>query len=120
MSGREAEWEEAGISTGSYDRYEKRLELFEENGVGKKPKEPEPNFGKAVEVYQKLLREHPKYGRLDEAYYRLGKVLIKQGKKQQGTSYMKRLSEKFPRSKYKTRQIWRLRVQLRQEHSWAG
>lgn len=100
----EAEWEEAEYQYEvKYERYEKRLDLFEENGVGKKPKEPEPDFGKAVEVYQKLLREHPKFRRIDEAYYRLGKVLIKEGKKRQGTQYMRRLSDNFPRSKYKTR-----------------
>ena len=98
----EAEWEEAKYQYQVLgERYEKQMEMFDKVG-GKKPVEPKPNYSAAVEVYQKLLREHPNFPRLDQVYFRLGKTLIAEGKKQKGTSYMQRLTKKFPRSKYNT------------------
>ncbi len=98
----EAEWEEAKYQYQVQgDRFDKQMDMFDKVG-GKKPVEPKPNYRSAVEVYQKLLREHPTFGRLDQVYFRLGKTLIAESKKQQGTSYMKRLTEKYPRSKYNT------------------
>ncbi len=100
----EKEWDEAKYRYFlARQAYEKQYEAYLEKGIETaKPKEPVPDYSKALTEYKKLLKEFPNYRRIDEVMFYLGRGLITAGKKKEGASYMLRLTKDFPKSKYKT------------------
>lgn len=62
--------------------------------------EPKPNYGEAQKIYKEILTQYPDYARLDEVIFRLGSGLIEAGKGAQAVSYLTRLVNNYPNSKY--------------------
>jgi len=62
--------------------------------------EPQPNYSDAQTIYKEILEQFPDYKRLDEVIYRLGQGLIEADKGSQAVSYLQRLVEDYPNSKY--------------------
>jgi tetratricopeptide (TPR) repeat protein len=62
--------------------------------------EPDPNYDDAQQIYKEVLKEYPDYARLDEVLYRLGQGLIEAEKGAQAVSYLSRLVNDYPNSKY--------------------
>jgi len=62
--------------------------------------EPKPKYGDAQSIYKKILQQYPDYERLDEVIFRLGQGLMEAGKAGQGVSYLQRLVNNYPDSRY--------------------
>jgi TolA-binding protein len=63
-------------------------------------KEPTADYSDALNVYKQVLQEFPGYERLDEVIFRLGDGLMKAEKKKEGISFLTRLVQNYPQSKY--------------------
>jgi len=62
--------------------------------------EPKPNYSQAQQIYKEILQQYPNYQRQDEVIFRLGQGLMEAGKTGQGVSYLERLVNNYPNSKY--------------------
>ena len=62
--------------------------------------EPKANYADAQKIYLDILQQYPSYERLDEVIYRLGRGLIESGEGQKAVSYLQRLVQNYPNSKY--------------------
>ncbi len=63
-------------------------------------KEPVADYTEALDLYKNVLQEFPSYARLDEVIFRLGDGLMKANKKKEGVSFLNRLVQNYPQSKY--------------------
>lgn len=63
-------------------------------------KEPQSDYTTALDLYKNVLQEFPSYERLDEVIFRLGDGLMKANKKKEGVSFLNRLVQNYPNSKY--------------------
>jgi TolA-binding protein len=79
--------------------YEQRMEEHLA-GKGQRPVEPKPDYTKSMEVYRKLLREHPGYARIDEVIFFLGDGLKLVGRDGDAAPYFQKLVKGHPRSKF--------------------
>ena len=95
----EAWWEETRFEyLVEMARFNKDLDQFAKNILKEKPVQPVENYAKAISFYEKILQQHPTYGRMGEVLYRLGKAAMQQGKalgdkvlSQKGVQYLNRL-----------------------------
>ncbi len=95
----EAWWEETRFEyLVEMARYNKDQDQFEKGILKEKPVQPVENYAKAIGFYEKILQQHPSYGRMAEVLYRLGKAAMQQGKalgdkvlSQKGVQYLNRL-----------------------------
>ncbi len=78
--------------------YDRKVEQFEKGLLKEKPVQPVENYQKSITFYEKILQQHPNYGRMAEVLYRLGKAAMMQGKalgdkvlSQKGVQYLNRL-----------------------------
>jgi len=62
--------------------------------------EPAPDYVEAQVIYKEILQQYPAYERLDEVIYRLGRGLIDAKKGAEAVSYLQRLVQNYPNSKY--------------------
>lgn len=69
-------------------------------GKGEKPEEPKPDYSKAMDLYRKLLRDHPGYSRIDEVIYYLGDGLRLVGKDGDAAPYFQKLVKNHENSKF--------------------
>ncbi len=53
-----------------------------------------------INLYQKVVTEFPKFERIDEVLYYLGKSLIELNREEEATTHFKRLIQEFPNSQY--------------------
>lgn len=99
----EKEWDEAKYRYFLQRKeYDKQYQAYADGTLKRKPDEPKPDYGKALEEYKKLLKEFPNYERIDEVMFYLGRGLITAEQQKQGASYMLRLTKEYPKSKYVT------------------
>lgn len=63
-------------------------------------KEPRADYGEAQEIYKQIAGQFPGYERLDEVFFRLGKGLIEAGKGAQAVTYLQKLVNNYPNSRY--------------------
>lgn len=79
----------------------KCLEAADQGSVDAKGcKEPIQDYGDALGIYKEVLQQFPSYARLDEVIFRLGDGLMKADKKKEGVSFLNRLVQNYPQSKY--------------------
>lgn len=96
----EYEWDSA-----KYYYFQKRFayeQAMEDHlaGKGAKPDEPKPDYGKAMDHYRKILRDHPKYSRIDQVIYFLGDGLRLIGKDGDAAPYFQKLVKGHENSKF--------------------
>lgn len=72
----------------------------EGQGTADSCKEPVPDYAEAQEIYKEILTQYPAYDRLDQVIYRLGDGLIEDGKGAEAVSYLQRLVNNYPNSKF--------------------
>lgn len=80
--------------------YEEALKQVQAGKLAAAPPEPQVSYQKAIQQYQRLITQFPKYRLLDGAYYLLAYCLEKQGEFDQSRDTYSRLIEKFPMSKF--------------------
>lgn len=81
--------------------FNKCLEAVDKGNVAEdKCAEPKADYETAQAIYLQILQQYPSYERLDEVIYRLGRGLIESGKGAQAVSYLQRLVQNYPNSKY--------------------
>ena len=99
----EREWDEAKYRYMlAQQKYDERHDAYLNGTLKKKPEEPTADYSKAIKEYKSLLKEYPNYRRINEVIFYLGRGLIQANFKQQGASYMLRLTKEYPKSKYVT------------------
>lgn len=82
-------------------QFNKCLEAADKGNVeGDKCAEPKADYVEAQKIYQEILQQYPSYNRLDEVIYRLGRGLIESGEGAKAVSYLQRLVQNYPNSKY--------------------
>lgn len=72
----------------------------EDQGTASSCDEPVADYSEPQEIYKEILTEFPAYDRLDEVIFRLGDGLIEADKGAEAVSYLQRLVENYPNSKY--------------------
>ncbi len=100
----EAWWEETKFAyLMERSDFDKKTEQFSKGVLTEKPVEPIENYEQSIGYYEKVLQQFPKYPRLPEILYRLGKACLQQGKargdkvlSQRGSQYLNKLIQDFP------------------------
>jgi TolA-binding protein len=80
--------------------FEQEMEKHLAGQLKEKPAEPKPDYTRAMELYRKILREHPAYTRIDEVIYFLGDGLKLVGRDGDAAPYFQKLVKNHPGSKY--------------------
>jgi TolA-binding protein len=80
--------------------YEQQMEDFLAGKSKEKPAAPKPDYGLAMELYRKILREHPGYKRIDEVIFFLGDGLKLVGRDGDAAPYFQKLVKDHPNSRY--------------------
>lgn len=62
--------------------------------------EPMPDYSEAQAIYKEILQQSPGYERLDEVIFRLGQGLIEANKGAEAVTYLQRLVQNYPNSRY--------------------
>lgn len=62
--------------------------------------EPTPDYSEAQAIYKEILQQSPGYERLDEVIFRLGQGLIEANKGAEAVTYLQRLVQNYPNSRY--------------------
>lgn len=86
------------------DDYEKKMKLWDDKKITKKPALPK-NPGKsfylrAIQLYEWFIRDFPKDGKVPQALYFLGYSNFESGFDKKGAEYFKELTQRFPSSVY--------------------
>lgn len=86
------------------DAYEKKLKLYEQKKIKRKPRNPK-NAGrkyylKAIQLYEWFVRDFPKDPKVAQALYFLGFSHFEIGKARKGERYFQELTARFPKSIY--------------------
>jgi len=83
------------------EAYDKQLEAYEEGLVAEPPgEEPKPDFSKAIENYQRIIKEFPASELYDDALYHLAVALDKSGRVEEARLLYERLVTDYPKSRY--------------------
>lgn len=89
------------------DAYDKKMKLFEEGKIKRKPRPPKRNAGRkyylrAIQLYEWFVRDFPRDPKVPQALYFLGYSNFEVGRKSKGEGYFQELTKRFPRSVYVT------------------
>ncbi|MCC6138353.1 MAG: tetratricopeptide repeat protein [Bdellovibrionaceae bacterium] len=92
------------IEFSSQDDYYKKIKLWEQKKISKKPvlpKDPGKKFYlRAIQAYEWFVRDFPKDPKVPQALYYLGYSNFEIGNENRGESYYKELTQRFPSSVY--------------------
>ena len=80
------------------EKYEKAMDRWEKNPVGKEPINPIPNYNKPLRYYQNAVKEYPNYIKADEAYYQIGAIMMINGEPEKSKKAFLTLVAKKPNS----------------------
>jgi TolA-binding protein len=80
--------------------YEQAMEDYLAQKRSDKPDEPKPDYTKALEIYRKILRDHPNYARIDEVIFYLGDGLRLVGKDGDAAPYFQKIRNHHKTSKF--------------------
>lgn len=78
------------------------------------------NFNKALEIYDKIVRDYPQSPYTDYIQYRQGITLLKMGKVEAATISLQSLKTNFPESKYLAEADYYLGVAYFKKEDWAA
>lgn len=84
-------------------KYDKKYEDYLNGTLKKRPKEPEADYSKALDLYKDLLNNFPNYPKIDQVMYYLAQGLKMAGNTKEMATYMGRLIREHPKSKYRTK-----------------
>jgi cellulose synthase operon protein C len=86
------------------DNYEKKLGLWENKKIKRKPvlaKNPGKNYYlRAIQLYEWFIRDFPRDGKVPQALYFLGYSNFESGSEKKGAEYFRELTQRFPTSVY--------------------
>lgn len=92
------------IEFASQDDYDRKIKLWEQKKISKKPllpKDPGKKFYlRAIQAYEWFVRDFPKDPKVPQALYYLGYSNFEIGNENRGESYYKELTQRFPSSVY--------------------
>lgn len=78
------------------EKYNKDLEKYDRGQISVAPKQPIPDYSKALDMFWRLDREYPKFPRLPSAYYQMGNTYLVQGALDSTKIVFQQLVDKFP------------------------
>jgi tetratricopeptide (TPR) repeat protein len=82
--------------------YEQQLRAIDPASEAAPPREPQPDFGRSIELYRRLLSSFPAYALNDASWYLLGYCLEKQNQFDEGLAAYQQLIARHPRSRFTT------------------
>lgn len=81
--------------------YEKKVEACMEDKTVKCPeKEPIADYSNSIKIYKDILKDLPRYSRMDEVVFYLGYGLQQAGKPNEAVSYFQKIIQKYKESRY--------------------
>lgn len=100
----ELEWDEAKYRYFLKRKdYDAEYEAYLDGTLKKRPVEPKPDYTRALDKYQDLLKNFPNYGKIDQVMFYLAQGYKEAENLKQMASLMNRLVKEHPKSKFRTR-----------------
>ncbi|RMG67815.1 MAG: hypothetical protein D6715_03960, partial [Calditrichaeota bacterium] len=87
----------------AYDEYEKLYQAYQAGKLKKEPeppREPKPNYEKAIAIYDILIKNFPESDLVDDAYYNKAYLLGEMGEDEASRQTWQALIDKFPESEF--------------------
>lgn len=111
------------IEFSAQDEYDKKIKLWEQKKISKKPVLPKTPgkkyYLRAIQAYEWFVRDFPKDSKVPQALYFLGYSNFEIGNENRGESYYKELTQRYPSSVYVDESHFALGEFYFEKEKWA-
>lgn len=101
------------------EEYERKMNEWERRQSGPEPVNPLPDYSNSLDMYKRLIKEYPDFGRVDEAYYQIGTINLVMGALDVSKRAFERLIEEKPNSRRASAAHFRLADFAYMEHDYS-
>jgi len=82
------------------EEYDELLAAFDEGKIDTQPEQPKQDYGRPIELFERLISQWPNYRNLDGAYYLKGYCLLEMGRENTALDAFTNLVQRFPKSRF--------------------
>ena len=94
--------------TSAQEQYSALLEQHEAGQLAEKPVEPVKDYSRTLELYDRIISEHPQSSLLDDARYNVAFLTEDLGKKEEAVGLYEKFIEDYPESRYTADALFRV------------